>query len=200
MADLLNWSVDKAKELFKAEVEKIHNDNLRKTCFKMIEQIPTYFWKVPASSSGKYHPECDLGDGGLVRHSLMVTKIGMDLLFSEVFLRNNEENEDLVRVSCLFHDCFKSGYETPDGAYSDHTEFEHPQFASKFLLEQLVDTDSLKATLISDAVASHMGKWNTSKYSDATLAIPKTDLEQLVHVADYMASRKYIKLAEEWTD
>lgn len=200
MANLLNWSIDRAKELFKAEVEKIHNDDLREACLKMIEQIPAYFWKVPASSSGKYHPECDLGDGGLVRHSLMVTKIGIDLLFSEVFLRNNEENEDLVRVSCLFHDCLKSGYETADGTYSDHTEFEHPLFASEFLLEQLVNVDSLKATLISDAVAAHMGKWNTSKYSDVILTTPKTNLEQLVHVADYMASRKYIKLAEEWAD
>ena len=43
-----------------------------------------------------------------------------------------------------------------------------------------------------------MGKWITSNYSDTILSEPETEIEQLVHNADYIASRKYCLYDEEF--
>ena len=62
------------KEIFKkiAIVELAPmNAVLCKFAQELIEEIPSYFWSVGASSTGKHHPEFSSGDGGLARHSLM---------------------------------------------------------------------------------------------------------------------------------
>lgn len=195
----MNWEVETAKDFFRKEIEKIKDDALRAVCLILMGMIPDYFWVVPASSSGKYHPECDLGDGGLVRHSLMVNVCGQDLVTSEMFVRDTEANRDITRVACLFHDAFKSGLVDEDGNYSNHTVFEHPRFASDFMRTELekAEIDPLKVDMICGAIYTHMGKWCVDKYGDAkALSKPRTDFEKLVHIADYTASRKYIKLAD----
>ena len=53
-------------------------------------------------------------------------------------------------------------------------------------------TDTLKE--IRDNVASHMGKWNTNDYSDVILPLPLTLTQKLVHMCDYLASRKYLNI------
>ena len=189
------------KNQFLAEVNKINNEDLRNACLKMTNLIPDYFWTVAASSSGKYHPECDLGEGGLVRHSIMVCVCAMDLVTSEMFCRDSKDIRDIARVAALFHDCMKHGPVNEDGTYSEHTVFEHPRFASDFVREVLTNEniDSLKVNLICDAIYTHMGKWCTDKYGDAkALSKPRTDFEKMIHIADYMASRKYISGLEEW--
>ena len=192
---MINW-----RDKFIAEVNKIKNEDLKNACIKMVDLLPEYFWKVPASSSGKYHPDCDLGEGGLIRHSLMVNKAAEDLVISEMFVRDTEVNRDISRVAALFHDCLKSGKVKEDGTYEDHTIFEHPLLASDFVKENLVanNIDELKVTMICDAIRTHMGKWCTSKYSKLALSKPRTDFEKLIHMADYIASRKYIKGLDEW--
>lgn len=192
----MDWTKEESKSAFIKEVEKINNDTLRNRCLEIVEEIPSYFWEVPASSSGKYHPECDLGSGGLVRHSLMVTKCGLDLLTAEIFGRDDENARDMVRVSCLFHDSFKSGKVNSDGTYSKHTVFEHPKFAAEFL-DRTLPKDTYGREQIISAVYSHMGKWNVNKYGNSEpLPKPQSRFEKLVHTADYMASRKYIKWLE----
>lgn len=37
-----------------------------------------------------------------------------------------------------------------------------------------------------------MGKWNTNNYSDVVLPLPLTLTQKLVHMCDYLASRKQI--------
>ena len=71
------------KEMFIAEIEKIKRADLKEVALELVDEIPEYFWVVPASSSGKYHPEISLGDGGLVRHSIMVSRIAEDLVRCE---------------------------------------------------------------------------------------------------------------------
>lgn len=196
------------KTKFIEAVKKINEEALRDACLDMVEDIPFYFWLVPASSSGKYHPECDLGEGGLVRHSLMVTKFGQELVTTEMFVRDEEPNRDIVRVACLFHDCLKSGPVDEDGNYSDHTVFEHPRLASEFVREHLTEAgiDPLKVNLICDCIYSHMGKWCVDVYGEKNgnpqkaLSKPRTDFEKLVHIADYVASRKNIQALEDWNN
>lgn len=46
---------------------------------------------------------------------------------------------------------------------------------------------------ICDAIKSHMGKWNTRPDTDIILPVPVNGLEKLVHLCDYLASRKNIE-------
>lgn len=190
---------NKHKKAFIAEVEKINDSKLRSACKKMVKDIPTYFWTEVASSSGKYHPPISLGEGGLVRHSIMVATIADDLITCEMFCRDNEVNRDIARVASLFHDCIKRGIVSDDSQVG-HTVFEHPLLASDFVRTHLEEAkvDPLKVYMICDAIRTHMGKWTTSKYSTVALSKPRTDFEKMIHVADYMASRKYMGGLEEW--
>lgn len=183
------------KKMFMDEVNKIKDVKLLKVAKRLVKDIPDYFWTVPASSSGKYHPACDLGEGGLVRHSIMVATCAEDLVISEMFVRDTESNRDIARFAALFHDCMKHGPVAEDGTYSNYTVFEHPRFASDFVKEYLEagKIDSLKSEMICEAIYTHMGKWCTDKYNNSpALSKPRTDFEKLIHIADYMASRKYI--------
>lgn len=183
------------KYIFIKEITKINDEKLGLACLNMVSDIPDYFWHVAASSTGKYHPQCDLGEGGLVRHSIMVATIADELVTSTMFVEDTPLNHDLARVAGLFHDVYKRGPVDDEGNYSEHTEFEHPVLASRWLTEHLeannIDADSIR--LITSAVASHMGIWNTSKYApDIILPIPSEPFEKLIHTADYIASRKWI--------
>ena len=188
------------KELFDNEIEQITNEKLRESVKKMTKDLPDYFWHEPASSSGKYHPSISLGDGGLLRHTLMVCRCAIDLVVSEMFVRDNDANRDIARVAALFHDSMKHGKVNEDGTYCEHTVFEHPLCATDFVREHLEadDIDELTINMICDAIRTHMGKWCTSKYSPVAMSKPRTDFEKMIHIADYMASRKYMSGLEEF--
>ena len=51
------------KDEFYKAISKINDTDLREACSKLADGLPAYFWTAPASSSGKYHPMCDLGEG-----------------------------------------------------------------------------------------------------------------------------------------
>ena len=191
---------DNSKSLFIDEVNKIKDELLHETAMELVDEIPHYFWSIPASSSGKYHPKCDLGEGGLVRHSIMVATCADDLVTSEMFVRECQVNRDIARFTALFHDSFKSGAILEDGTYSEHTVFSHPRIASDFIRAKLTSkgVDALKIEMICGAIYTHMGKWCVDVYGEKNgnpekaLSKPRTDFEKMIHIADYMASRKYI--------
>lgn len=182
------------KEEFIKEINTIKNEALRKVAMKMVEDAPEYFWTVAASSSGKYHPAISLGEGGLVRHSVMTYKIAIDLLEAEIFIPISDDNRDLVTITALFHDIIKRG------SNSKNTVFEHPILSADFVYEHLKDADiePVVIDVICKAISRHMGKWTTCSYSKITLKAPVTPFEKLIHTADYMASRKYIKGLDQW--
>ena len=46
------------------------------------------------------------------------------------------------------------------------------------------------------AIGSHMGQWNSNKHEpDIILPKPKTEMQKIVHLADYLASRKDIDVS-----
>lgn len=184
------------KNEFITLVNKIANEALKNAALKMIDDAPEYFWTVAASSSGKFHPTISLGEGGLARHSIMTCVIAKDLLNAEIFIPYSDDNKDLVIVASLFHDIIKRG----DSDNTEHTVFEHPILSSEFVKKHLIDAgiDMVLVETICTAIACHMGKWNTNKYSSVTLKKPLTPFEKLIHTADYMASRKYMKGLAHW--
>lgn len=202
----LNGNDVPEKELFRKtildELGPMH-PSFCKFSLDFLDRVPEYFWTVPASATGKHHPEHDLGDGGLARHSLMVYR------WLKLLLEANEQDmSDFLPgmvFACLFHDCCKLGL--PEKVDLERTAFEHPLLAAKFVLDNaerfakenkdfletsIEDEDAFKhnVAVAVSAIETHMGKWNTSKYSEVVLPKPKTPIQYMVHLADYIASRK----------
>lgn len=155
-------------------------------CEFMTKRVPGEFWTIAASSTGKYHPEYSLGDGGLFRHTMAALMIAKDLLVISKLKTPREF--DIVYAALAMHDSCKRGW--PE--YKAHTEWTHPLLAAKAWDEYAEDEDLDEevSDLISSCIASHMGQWNTNKYSKIELPLPESKLQKLVHICDYLASRK----------
>lgn len=170
------------------EINLIKNEDLRKFATYCMEKVPEYFFKVAASSTGKYHPAYTLGEGGLVRHVKAAVKIAESLLELE---QNKNLDHDVIMFALIFHDCLKHGKQD-----SGHTEFLHPKLAADFIWDSFCDYSDREKIMgiddICDCIDSHMGEWNTNKYTDEILETPLTDNEKFVHMCDYLASRKFI--------
>ncbi len=195
------------KELFKKVIVEelgVNAPALCKFAQEFMDEIPYYFWKEGASSTGKHHPEYSLGDGGLARHSLMVYR------WLKMLLEANEQDmKDFIPgmvFATLFHDCCKRGF--PDNVDLEHTKFEHPILAAKFVLDksqefvknnkQFLDEISIEdeeafkhniAVAVS-CIETHMGRFNTSQFCEVKLPKPTSPIQYMVHLADYIASRK----------
>ena len=178
------------KELLKQELEYIKNDRIRKSAEILVELIPDYFFKVPASSTGKYHPSFSNGDGGLLRHTKVATRIGKEILSLEY--TNNlftEDEKDLLILGIMLHDTQKLGKEE-----EKYTRFDHPLLAADFIEQNKEKTELTKeeVELLKRVISSHMGEWNKSYYSKVELPKPSDKYEFFVHMFDYLSSKKFL--------
>ena len=177
-------------EKLEKELNYIKNERIRKSAENLLELVPDYFFKVPASSTGKYHPSFSQGEGGLLRHTKVAVRIGKDVL--ELEASNNSftnDEKDLLLLSIMFHDTHKLG--NPEEKY---TRFDHPLLAASFIKENKEKTEltDKEIKLIERVISSHMGQWNTSMYSDVILPKPKDKYEFFVHMCDCLSSKKYL--------
>ena len=67
--------------MFQREINYIKTERYRENIKKLISCLPDYFFEIPASSTGKYHPNYALGEGGLVRHTKVAVRIAYELFF-----------------------------------------------------------------------------------------------------------------------
>lgn len=176
--------------MFKEELSYIKSDIIRTDTMICLNNTPSYFFKVPASSTGKYHPNYALGEGGLVRHTKAAVKIANDLLSLEQYSNMfDDERKDYIIAALILHDTYKSGVEQ-----AKYTCFDHPLIAA----EQIRQLDSISEgfkLFVPMLIESHMGQWNTAKYSpNIVLPKPGSPEQQFVHMCDYLASRKYIEI------
>ena len=175
------------------EIDTLQDIDNRKFAYALLSNVPDYFFSVPASSSGKYHPSNDLGEGGLVRHSISVARMLDHLLEPYGYFDFDEEQKELLKIAALFHDCMKSGTQE-EYEKCKHTKFLHPLYAANFIMTTAIKTaySYEKALFIYNAVISHMGQWNTNATGE--LPTPKTPDQKVLHLADYLASRKDINM------
>ena len=177
-------------EVFKEELSYIKNDRIRKSAEELIKIIPDYFFEVPASSSGKYHPSFSQNKGGLLRHTKVATIIGYEVLNLEYTnsLYTNDE-KDILLLGIMLHDTQKLG-NPPER----HTRFDHPLLAAQFIEENKDKTELKKEEieLLKRVVSSHMGQWNKSNYSNIELPKPSDKYEFFVHMCDYLSSKKFL--------
>lgn len=181
------------KNGFEKEISWIKSDNIKKFTEYCLDNLPSYFFIVPASSSGKYHPSYALGNGGLVRHTKAAVAIAHELFNLEMFQKQfTDIEQDLIILSLILHDGKKQG----DGN-GMHTIFDHPLHAANFVKQSNIESDLLtkeQEKIVCNAIASHMGQWNTNRGSKIELPKPIDKIQKFVHMCDYLASRKFIEI------
>jgi 23S rRNA maturation-related 3'-5' exoribonuclease YhaM len=178
-------------EIFNNEINLIEDDNIKQLVVDTLKKAPSYFYTMPASTTGKYHPEYTLGEGGLVRHTKAAVKIANDLLTLELYGKLLPHRDEIL-AALILHDSVKKG--TNGGSY---TSFTHPIHASELLKESAEETNyTNKDNIINicNYIESHMGQWNTNNYVDDILPKPTSLEQKFVHLCDYLASRKYINI------
>lgn len=177
------------KEKFYEELMSIENETIRQQTREVLLRISPYFYIVSASSTGKYHPDYATGEGGLYRHTKAAVKIANDLLKLEMYRELfTSMDKDYIRAALILHDCCKYGRNFK----SKNTCFDHPLQAAELLVDILGYTEY--SVIVGWYIKSHMGEWNTNKYTDEVLPKPQLDAEKFVHLCDYLASRKYINI------
>jgi len=199
----------KTSELFNREINFIKNEHMRNIVANTLDAAPECIQEIPASSSGKYHPEYSLGNGGLSRHIKATVGFAFSLIDSKVlegFLKKEVDEysniyEDIVYAALILHDC-----EKPDSTPKHTTRFDHPLIGAELFKKTAMeyikgisltdeDIDYLKKTipLVKKCIESHMGIYNTASYArGVVLPKPMSNLEWFVHSCDLLSSRRYI--------
>ena len=175
---------------FDKEINYINNPRYKENIKILIDLLPDYFFTVPASSTGKYHPSFALGDGGLVRHTKVVVRIAKELFNDESVSGAYTHNEkDLMMMALIMHDGLKSGLKK-----SQYTNFDHPLLVSNYIKENKdkLTLNEKEVNFLCSVIESHMGPWNTNNYSNVVLPKPETRYQRFVHMCDYLASRKFL--------
>lgn len=176
---------------FKEEISYIKDSSLRSDLKTLIELLPDYFFEVPASSTGKYHPAFAAGDGGLVRHTKVAVRFAYELLNNNtVGCKFSSHDKDLILMALTLHDGLKHGY-----THERYVKFEHPLLASKFIMENKdklsMEIDDVRK--MCSMIESHMGEWTYDNYKKKeVLPKPVTAEQRFVHMCDYLASRKFV--------
>ena len=177
-------------EMLRTELNYIKNERIRKSAEAFVEMLPDYFFTVAASSTGKYHPEFASGEGGLVRHSKVATYILNEIVSTHTFGDDfSSDQKDLLRFAILVHDGFKHGINE-----ETYTKHEHPLICATCIRaskDKMSLTDE-EIEYVATAIESHMGEWNKSNYSDVELALPTSKAQKLVHLADFLSSKKVL--------
>ena len=183
-------------EIFKTEINYVKDAERRKDLKTLIGLLPDYFFEIPASSTGKYHPSFSLGEKGLVRHTKAAVRIAYELLNNNtVGAKFASKDKDLIIIALTLHDGVKSGME-----HSKYTKFDHPLLASKLIMENKdklsMEIDDIRK--VCSMIESHMGEWTYDNYQKKeVLPKPRTAEQRFVHMCDFLASRKFLDIKFE---
>lgn len=179
------------QEKFMQEINYIKNEKYRENAKILIEGLPDYFFSVPASSTGKYHPKFASGDGGLVRHTKAAVRIAYELLNSMIGDVFKSDEKDLIILGLTLHDGLKHGKEQ-----EKYVRFDHPLLVANYVKESKdkLTLDDEEIEFLYNIISSHMGPYNTNAYSDVVLPIPKNKYQKFVHMCDLLASRKFLDI------
>lgn len=179
-------------------LDTFENEDIKEFAIVLLEDLPDYIWQVGASSTGKYHPAYSLGEMGLMRHQIAVVRFINFFLELEQYQNEFTSRErDLMRLTGLIHDGRKSGSQE-DYDKSKFTKFNHPILMADVVRNfdgQYLNHDELE--MIAEAISKHMGQWNKDKKSPVVLPKPNDNFSKLVHLADYLASRKSLTMEFE---
>ena len=173
--------------MFTNEIANIKNEALRNAVTEyMNTAVPAYFFHIGASSSGKYHPKFSQGEGGLVRHTKAVIMVLNELMNLSTNAYMPQDYKDAAYAAAIMHDTCKNGMtdEMDKSQYADHAKNACINWET-FCAEAGLSF----SPFIGMAIRSHMGQWTTNKEEK-----PFTNIDRVVHMADYIASRSFIDI------
>lgn len=169
------------------EIALIKSEAIQELVIKALTKVKEEFFIVAASSTGKHHPDYAQGEGGLLRH-VQAAVYFADIITSLEMFSLEPTTRDLIIAAVILHDTCKGGVD-----WNRPYAFEHPLLVKELLKEEELDEyEAVYWDEITYLISSHMGQWTTSKYSKYELPKPETKEQKLVHLCDYLASRKQI--------
>lgn len=172
--------------LFDDILKQINNDKIRDFTIKCLEKVDPIIEKIPASSSGKFHPpECNT-EGGLIKH-IQRTCYFANTFFNSFQWSNTEIKADIVLSALLLHDIGKKEKYVKYWDYVDH-----PITAAKMISEFKSMLDEKIFNTIRDCVKWHMGVFSPKSIKkdikDFTL------LQLITYESDFLASKKELSI------
>lgn len=178
-------------EIFNKELNYIKDERIKKSLITMLDLLPDYFYEVPASSTGKYHPSFSLGEKGLVRHTKAATRIAYEFFNDEAICKFNPKEQDLLLMAIMLHDGLKSGKEK-----SEYTVFTHPLLMSEYIKENKnkLELTEEEIELVCRCIETHMGPWTKDYKGNELLKPPVDKYQRFVHMCDYLSSKRFLDI------
>ena len=185
--------MDKLK-IFETELGYIKDSKIREFTEKVLLEIaPDYFWKIPPSSTSKYHPAQTHVDGGLIIHARMAVRMATEM-FDFMKESYSDDMKDCIISALILHDMEKNGT-NPANKY---TVADHPKVAVNEIKKRKDICDILDEnllTIILDGIMCHMTKWNKDYRSKKeVLPLPNKKYQTYIGMCDYIVSRKCIAI------
>ena len=179
---------------FKRELATYENEDVKHFSEILRDNMMDIIYIVPSSTSVKHHASYELGEGGCYRHLCAVTRLINHFLSIEQYHDQfTSRQRDLLRLSAQYHDSVKVG----ENGGKD-TVPNHPTLGAEWVLRMNKENgDILNADeimFVYRCIQAHMGQWNTDRSGNVILPKPVTLAEQLIHLADYLGSRKDIEI------
>ena len=184
-------------EYFNREYSYIKDNKKREDVKYLVNKLPDYFFEIPASSTGKYHPSFASSENGLVKHTKVAVRIAKELL-DNPGLNNFKNNEkDIIIMAIILHDGCKSGI-----VKENYTRFDHPLIVSQLIKENRssLSLNDEEMDLLIRVISSHMGIWNKDYNGNEILPIPKDKYQRFVHMCDYLSSKKFLDVKFDGID
>lgn len=197
----------KAEIVFKKEMSYIEDAEILRFIIDVFSRFtPDYFWTVPCSTSGKYHPRVSLGSGGLIRHVKLAVWWGLEIM--QCWPNLSLTAIDEVTAALILHDLNKNGEKLdPNGfpTLKDSVSVHGPYLGNRIRgwMGGLVNQPETKVEYncpdrinrILAAIDGHMGIWTNPSYEMSKPQYTWSDHDTynvctIVHLSDYCSSRK----------
>lgn len=184
-------------EYFNKEYEYIKNDKKKNDIKYLVSKLPDYFFEIPASSTGKYHPDFASTSHGLVKHTKVAVRIAKELLDNPGLNNFTDDEKDIIIMALILHDGCKSGM-----VKEKYTRFDHPLIICDLINENRskLSLNDGEVNLLTKIISSHMGIWNKDYNGNEVLPIPKDKYQRFVHLCDYLSSKKFIDIKFDGID
>lgn len=174
---------------FNEEYNYIKDSKKREDLKLLVSKLPDYFFEIPASSTGKYHPSFARSEHGLVKHTKVAVRFAKELLDNPGINNFTTNEKDIIIMAIVLHDGCKSGR-----VKEKYTRFDHPLLVCELIKENKssLSLDNDEFDLLTRVISSHMGIWNKDYNGNEVLPIPKDKYQRFVHLCDYLSSKKFI--------
>jgi len=182
--------------VFDYELASIKDTTLRAFTEEVLTKVPKYFYSVPASMSGNFHPAQTRCEGGLVIHTKATIRVLFSIARNSLLLTKligkpelTQSDLDICVSAIILHDIVKYGTTDVAGKY----DVGHHASAMEFI-NKVIDFDKYKEALtmidvVLGCIYMHMGPWG--KYPDGfNLNDSFKGLPILVEMSDYISSLK----------